>query len=450
MSRMLVDGVNLFPILQDSQQLKQLCQFYKVLATLWLQDDFIHQFERNVAQLNPICQHIVFAEDIEAMRSDPERRKQIMQVLQMLRGIFQAANSFKNFQLVFDWFAEHLKLLEKVVTVYSMQGCDDEVLLLAFKFMLELADNSSNRLRFDTWSINGLIVFKEIASHLTNFFSRHDFLSTTGKPVQADAYKERFKYLKRATDITGRFVLGNYINFAMCEYYNDDSFSQLINAVFRSLLNVDMKQLAGYSKLHRKILMFVEEFFKRHLELTFLKLDFELIIAVVNQLLFPNLGDSEFAIKSNALLSLDSLNEFIFNNLRKPSKKRPELAQKVQQFYNKYQIFEDLLRRLTFCLFFEDHKNIWVFQKCLHSTIVMVEGGAPQPQNSLRHMMNVVQQNEFDEEQRNKVLQVLQVFLMPDGKAENFPADALDMRSRDKFQPLFTLLKNFIQDCGPR
>ena len=36
MGRMLVDGVNLFPILQDGQQLKQLCRFYKVLATLWL------------------------------------------------------------------------------------------------------------------------------------------------------------------------------------------------------------------------------------------------------------------------------------------------------------------------------------------------------------------------------------------------------------------------------
>lgn len=97
MGRMLVDGVNLFPILQDGQQLKQLCQFYKVLATLWLQDDFIHQFERNVAQLNPVCKHIVFAEDLMAMRSDPERRKQIMQVIQMLRGIFQAATTFKNF-----------------------------------------------------------------------------------------------------------------------------------------------------------------------------------------------------------------------------------------------------------------------------------------------------------------------------------------------------------------
>lgn len=204
------------------------------------------------------------------------------------------------------------------------------MLLLAFKFMHELADNSTNRLRFDTWSINGLIVFKEIAAHLSNFLARHDYLSVQGKPVASDLYKERFKYLKRAVAIVERFVLGNYINFAMCEYYNDETFSVLAQAVFRSLLNADTKQLAGYSKLHRKILVFVEEFFKKHLELAFLKLDFELIIAVVNKLLFPNIGDPEFPIRSNALLSLDSLNEFIFNNLRKPSKKRPDLAQKVQ------------------------------------------------------------------------------------------------------------------------
>ncbi len=41
---------------------------------------------------------------------------------------------------------------------------DDDVILLILKFLHELVDNSSNRLRFDTWSINGLIVFKESAS----------------------------------------------------------------------------------------------------------------------------------------------------------------------------------------------------------------------------------------------------------------------------------------------
>jgi hypothetical protein len=34
----------------------------------------------------------------------------------------------------------------------------------------------------------------------------------------------------------------------------------------------------------------------------------------------------EFDIKSSALLTLDAINEFVFENLRKPSKKRPDLA----------------------------------------------------------------------------------------------------------------------------
>jgi len=31
---------------------------------------------------------------------------------------------------------------------------------------------------------------------------------------------------------------------------------------------------------------------------------------------------------------------------------------------------------LAYTLLFEDHKNVWIFQKPIHSTIVMCEGGA--------------------------------------------------------------------------
>ena len=140
----------------------------------------------------------------------------------MLRGLFQAAHSFKSFQLVFDWFTEHLKIIEKCLVMYSDKAnCDDEVVLLILKFMLELADNSSNRLRFDTWSINGLIVFKEVSAQLTNILLKFDCFTPQGKVVRRDAYHEIFKYVKRAVSILERFVLGNYINFAMCEYYQD-------------------------------------------------------------------------------------------------------------------------------------------------------------------------------------------------------------------------------------
>lgn len=38
---------------------------------------------------------------------------------------------------------------------------DDEVVLVIFKFLAELVNNRCSRLRFDTWNINGLVVFKE-------------------------------------------------------------------------------------------------------------------------------------------------------------------------------------------------------------------------------------------------------------------------------------------------
>ena len=44
-------------------------------------------------------------------------------------------------------------------------------------------------------------------------------------------------------------------------------------------------------------------------------------------------------------------------------------------FYNSGQVFSGLLKQLSYTLLFEDHKNIWIFQKAMHSTIVMVEGG---------------------------------------------------------------------------
>ena len=43
---------------------------------------------------------------------------------------------------------------------------DDEVVLCTYKFLAELVLNRNNRVRFDTWSINGLIVFKETAKYV--------------------------------------------------------------------------------------------------------------------------------------------------------------------------------------------------------------------------------------------------------------------------------------------
>lgn len=43
---------------------------------------------------------------------------------------------------------------------------DDDVVIVVLKFMSELVQNRNNRIRFDTWNINGLIVFKECSKYI--------------------------------------------------------------------------------------------------------------------------------------------------------------------------------------------------------------------------------------------------------------------------------------------
>jgi len=189
-----------------------------------------------------------------------------MQVFHILRGLFQGALNHKNFTLVFDWFyPEFFGIVKKCLTVYS-DPCDDEVVLLIFKLLFELVDNSSNRLKFDAWSINGLIVYKESASFVIEFLQKFQCLSPQqGKPLKNnDIYKEIYKYVKVFIGMMQKFMSGKYINFAICEYYNDQTFTHVSQLVFQSIINQDLAALHGYNKLNRKTYAFIEEFFKYH------------------------------------------------------------------------------------------------------------------------------------------------------------------------------------------
>ena len=65
----------------------------------------------------------------------------------------------------------------------------------------------------------------------------------------------------------------------------------------------------------------IEQFFEKHLELIFLRFEPQLIVQLIAKILIPGMSDEDFGIKSAALLTVDAFNEFIFINLKKPSKK---------------------------------------------------------------------------------------------------------------------------------
>jgi hypothetical protein len=88
---------------------------------------------------------------------------------------------------------------------------------------------------------------------------------------------------------------------------------------------------------------------------------------------------------------------------------------------------------LVYTLLFEDHKNVWIYQKCTFSSIVMNEGQA------YNIAMEVVGREERSDERK----------LILAGEIEKLLKDlplTLDQKGRDAFNSKFNTLKTFIYE----
>lgn len=47
---------------------------------------------------------------------------------------------------------------------------------LIFKFLCELVSNNTNRIRFDAWNVNGLIIFKEVSTLMMQYMEHYGCL----------------------------------------------------------------------------------------------------------------------------------------------------------------------------------------------------------------------------------------------------------------------------------
>ena len=151
-----------FNILQNDSNLKHIGQFFKILTMLWVHEDFVEDFDQYLAKLNGIIEHII--SNGFGSKSDtvvPQMKHEFMKLFYILRGIVSGMTTNRNFGLFFDWFyPEFFVIVGQALTAFIN---DDELVLNIYKFLAELVNNRCSRLRFDSWNINGLIVFRETA-----------------------------------------------------------------------------------------------------------------------------------------------------------------------------------------------------------------------------------------------------------------------------------------------
>ena len=175
-----------------------------------------------------------------------------MKLLYILRGVLRGLNNSKNFNLFFEWFypSYFSVIIEGTLNAFHE---DDEVVLCTFKLLTELVTNRNNRVRFDTWSINGLIVFKETAKYVVQLLQLWDCFQK--KPIASDVYKGKWKHIKIICTLYHNMIAGSYVNFAICEYYNDNIFTVLSQMIFTSVASCEANELFVYDKVTRRVFM---------------------------------------------------------------------------------------------------------------------------------------------------------------------------------------------------
>ena len=90
-------------ILQGPRQSKQLGHFFKILGTLWLDDDNAAIFEENISQLDPLFESILGMSEAR-MCTDLTEQCNVVKCFYILRGLFGGAVSHRSFGILFEWF----------------------------------------------------------------------------------------------------------------------------------------------------------------------------------------------------------------------------------------------------------------------------------------------------------------------------------------------------------
>lgn len=98
---------------------------------------------------------------------------EVMKLFYVLKGILRGLVTSRTFKLFFEWFFPQYfaPIIEGALNAFHQ---DDQVVQCVFKFLTELVFNRNNRLRFDTNSIDGLIVFKETSKYVVQLMSLWD------------------------------------------------------------------------------------------------------------------------------------------------------------------------------------------------------------------------------------------------------------------------------------
>lgn len=173
-------------------------------------------------------------------------------------------------------------------------------------------------------------------------------------------------------------LTGTYVNFAVCNYYNDTIFTDLSRCVLNSVSLCDKNELCQYQKVDKRVYQMLQSFCATQLVHLFTNFETSEIEQVLHVLRL-GANDRLYEAQSDSINALSLLNEFIFEHLKKKpvqqGHKNYKLQSNIYAFAAGSQgqtVWSSLFSTALASALYIEKRNTWIFEKWMFSSLVIL------------------------------------------------------------------------------
>ncbi|KAJ6241569.1 exportin 7 [Anaeramoeba flamelloides] len=353
-------------------------KFYKILSKLLFLEDqkrtilerffyFIKPFEEKAEQIIKINNNSSSSNNIQ------NKQKTIVGFIKDIKGVLQSIPNSTCFGIFFDWiFPNYTELFHNIFNHYY-----DSYLIVTncLKFWKELTTNTMNRIKFPSYSPNGVYLFQIITStlyefclQLTNNLNNQSNLNQNNNLKKSNSKlnftdNQILNCFRLIIETLCSALSAGYVNLGVFELYKDDTLKNLIDLILNFSLSFSIPKMLPYPKLYVAYYSLIKTLSETLIKYVLI-LENQLFVDLFQSLIF-GLELNKKSVWGYCFTSLNSILEFYFlyhNNKYIKDEETKNLVLNLDLYFEKnLDLLPFLLKSLLNKIIFEikyDKSNI--------------------------------------------------------------------------------------------
>ena len=234
---------NYFPFLDYPKNTRSRSTFYNTISRLLFLDSSgctNTQFNNFMKPFSTYFCNLLSLNNINGYKNE-QIKYLIIGLMRDFRGIVDAIFNKRAYNMFFDWLIEskspnNQPFVDVFPRIASAFYDDPQVTTPLFKFLSELSFSKSSRIKFESSSPNGILLFRFISESIVSYGSK---ISTHNITSDKEIYDHKYKGIWLCLQTLSRCLTGSFCNFGVFTLYKDPALDNSLNTIFHLLFSID-------------------------------------------------------------------------------------------------------------------------------------------------------------------------------------------------------------------